>query len=67
MSVKLNKEGREKLADWYIKDILKKQYKRNGMQLSEPITPDMIQSKREQLMVFRALKQLKEAIHGRVS
>ena len=62
MSVKSNKKGREKLADWYIKDILKKQYRRNGMQLSEPITPEIIQTKREQLMVHRALKQLNEAI-----
>jgi len=27
------------------------------------ITPEMIQDKREQLMVYRELKQLEEAIH----
>jgi len=44
--------------DYYIRSILKAQFKR----LELEITPEMIQEKREQLMVHRALKQLKEEI-----
>ena len=45
------------LRDRYIKDRLK------ALGITQ-ITPEIIQTKRGQIMVYRALKQLKEVIHG---
>ena len=52
-------ENRAELKDGYIRNGLNKSY---GIKKSQ-ITPEMIQDRREEIMVYRELKQLREAIH----